>query len=134
VQKIIHNMDVKIHGTYPWDEMPKSDKDPMPWKSLRKISYQEAASLTKLPKELIKNCEAQADKRINHDVYLWLNKGFIVIDLLEDKKDGDPGIVPDFGYAQAEVDGATLRSPKIKPGMKAVYLADGNYYLLERVA
>lgn len=102
---------IKIHGTYPFD----SDGH---WKRLNEVTSKEAAELTKIPKEYHKL------------QYMWLNKGYIVLDLIDK---GVAGEEMNLVHARAEMetDGEVVISPSAI-GMKAVYLEDGRYYLIER--
>ena len=100
---------VKIHGTYPFDELNA-------WERLGKISIEEAKKLTGVTEEYEPNC-------------LWMNKGFVVIELREqDEHEGLSSIQAAIG----ERTGGVL-SPRIEPGMRAVYQFDGAYYLIQRI-
>jgi hypothetical protein len=95
---------MKVHGTYPFDMHDK-------WNSLGRISHEEAAKLVNAPEE------------VRQQQYMWLNKGFIVLGLPQDE--GRTVIIEDMYF--------NVEHQRIKKGMQAVYLHDGNYTLLERV-
>lgn len=106
-------MSVKVHGTYPWDEGPK-------WKRLESITWKEAAKLMGIDEASV------FVDRGDGDVYLWLNKGFVVLDLPKDEG------ATASQMAAVEMVGSA-RHKDIRPGMRAIYLHDGQYSLLERV-
>jgi hypothetical protein len=97
-------MQMNVHGTYPYDMYGK-------WEPERWLSHDEAAELVGAPEEVRK------------ESYMWVNKGFIVLGLPQDK--GRPLILEDVFF--------TVELKGIKKGMRAVYLHDGKYTLLRRV-
>ncbi len=107
--------EVKIHGTYPYDDFGEGYKPC--WKRLRELSLEEAATLTKTP--LAAACGEEGD------VYLWLNKGYIVLGVGEQLSKLTSGCV-------ARVEGFFRFSWRIPAGAQAVYLHDGKYSLIER--
>jgi hypothetical protein len=101
-------LDVKIHGTYPFDDLG-ADHEPC-WKPVRPLSLEEAAELTKL------------ELTTQEDEYLWLNKGYIVLDQEPTLTAATASLVENFARF----------SERIPAGARAVYLHDGNYQLIER--
>jgi hypothetical protein len=112
-------MNTKIHGTYPFD-------DPR-WRTVRKLGLKEVADLTGI-EVTDAECKQHDEGDWVAQVYLWVNKGFIVIG--EDAP--EPG---KYGFGCAMVEcmlGGRVEADGIRSGAQAVYLADGNYYLIER--
>lgn len=104
--------EVTIHGTYPYDDESQR------WRQVRVLSVEEASQLTGVPME-----RAERNLR-NNGVYLWLNKGYIVLGA---KYKGisalSAGLLEAFG-------GGCNRAWPV--GTQAVYLHDGFYSLIER--
>lgn len=131
----------KVHGTYPWDDAWGS------WKRISPLTVDEAARLLGIPeseRERRACYSCHGDKFIARgvyqthcpccdgtgldDEYLFLNKGYIVISPDAPK----PG-TPDLHLAlceQCTTSGVQVRG--ILPGMRAVYLHDGEYTLIEK--
>ncbi len=101
------NTDVKVHGTYPYDDYGPGYTSC--WRKVRAIAHEEAAKLTGL--------------EVADDGYLWLNKGYIVLGAT------DQGIT---GTGASFIENRAKFSKRIPPGTQAVYLADGNYSIIER--
>ena len=116
---------VKIHGTYPMD----SGK----WVTVeRRLPLDVVAKLVGVEvteDEVKKHEEAQKDF-IPSGVYLWLNKGFVIIDrpdLVGERWRGN------LGLTFIEQLGGSPCVRGVKVGDKAVYLHDGRYSIIERV-
>lgn len=105
--------EVHIHGTYPFDDRTQR------WDSIRDLTAEEAAVITGASLEKL-------TKDAFGGVYLWLNKGYVVIGSAE------PGINGLIAGMLEERLGSARRSWPV--GTQAVYLADGLYMLIERVA
>jgi len=105
---------MKIHGTNPFDEYD-AEYNPA-WKRVRDLTLAEAKEMSG------HNLECT-------DGYLWLNKGFVILGL--EQKIGDDGITT-IQAAFGEQMGGVL-SPNVEPGMLAIYLHDGSYFLIERL-
>lgn len=106
-------LEMKIHGTYPHDSGH--------WISEKEITRDEAADLTNAPKELREMKYSNGAQK-----YLWLNKGFIVLGMSEGSA------IPGMGLAMAE----QFFNPEAKGipfGAHAVYIGDGQYYLLKYI-
>lgn len=129
MSKIYSSQDIAIHGTYPHDSGR--------WKSVRKIDLGEVISFVKrhlgddhIPAEWIAHCKARSDSKSRWpDIYLWLNKGYIVLDAAFKTQAAKPTL--GLALAEQTTEGEVSNVPRLKPGMQAVYLHDGNYYLIE---
>lgn len=116
-------MKMKIHGTYPHDEWGK-------WEtiergvSLRRVAKLVGAEVTDEEVERHDNGDGWSDA-----VYLWLNKGFVLIDSDVNGMRGEGNLA----LACAELLGGSIRAKGIKKGDRAVYLHDGSYSIIERV-
>lgn len=85
---------LKIYGMQPHDVYPMLKGE---WSTLRVVSKSEAAELVRAPKE------------VHYKDYMWLNKGYFVLEMLD-------------GY----------KPENLKTGMRAVYLCDGDYLLIQK--
>lgn len=104
---------MNVHGTYPYGESG------CPWKKIRDLTFEEAADMVKTPKE---------DREEAKHCGLWINKGYVVLELMET---GNTGISSfQVGVLDSILE---VRSLNIETGMRAVYLHDGRYSLLERM-
>lgn len=109
-------MEIKIHGTYPHGEGK--------WKTVEhNVSLAKVAELVGIELVGIDNDWGDA-------VYLWLNKGFVLIDKPEVDGVNKDGYL---GMACIEMLGGSPRVNGIKKGDRAIYLHDGNYSIIERV-
>lgn len=115
---------VKIHGTYPHDAFGK-------WRTVEQ--YLSLARVAKLVG--VEVTEEEIEKHDNGDgwsdsVYLWLNKGFVLIGKPKVNGVGEEGYL---GVACMEMLGSSPAVKDIEVGDQAVYLHDGSYSLIERV-
>lgn len=110
---------IAVDGTYPFD----SNR----WKMVKGLSLVEAAEMVglKVSPEEVEEHEASRFPTC----YLWLNKGFVILG--KPVKDEDSR--ESFNLAMMEMFGGSPEKQGIKSGDKAVYLADGHYYLIERI-
>ncbi len=112
---------LSVHGTYPMDSSR--------WRQIREVQdLQEVADLLKI--EVEPNLVAQHNSSRGNwskNVYLWLNKGYIVIGVA-------PKGVPSesFALTMVEMFGGSPEVKNIEEGAQALYLHDGAYYLIER--
>lgn len=104
-KRFMTSSDTPIHGTY--------INDYKRWKHVRKIGHQEAYA----------KCKDLVPPEIKAEQYLWHNKGFIVLDLIEMTLQYMKAKPTEYGYYDY--------LQHLQAGMYAVYLADGNYYLYE---
>ena len=98
---------VEVSGTYPYDSRR--------WRKLRELTLEEAAKLTSLPitaEQLELDLKYQAGIITFPRVYLWLNKGYVVLDKSAPKR-------------------RFMEPENYPPGTQAVYLHDGKYSLIE---
>lgn len=114
---------LSVDGTYPYDHYGK-------WRQVRNhLPLQEAAQLV--------GAQVTAEEIEEHETsrwgscYLWLNKGFIVIGRREPTK---ASAGESMNLAMMEMLGSGPERKGIKVGDQAVYLHDGTYSLIERVA
>lgn len=118
-------MDVNVHGTYPFD-CPR-------WRRVRALDdLQEVSDLLGLglDSDVVTQHNESGYER-SDKVYLWLNKGYVIIG------DDAPQGVPSEGnmsLAMMEMFGGSPEVKDIRAGAQAVYLQDGSYILIERVA
>jgi hypothetical protein len=116
---------VKVHGTYPMD----SGK----WITLeRRLPLDRVAKLLgiEVTEDEVKEHEKGRMDYFAGAVYLWLNKGFVLIDKPELEGTQGEG---NLGLHFVELLGGCPELRGVKKGDKAVYLHDGRYSIIERV-
>jgi hypothetical protein len=131
---------IKVHGTYPFDGGG--------WKRVRPLTIEEVVEMVDVSSIVRRDpgtcglCEGEKklptiDEQAYYtctrcegsgkqDEYLWLNKGYVVLNLPEE--------TPALTATQAGMM-ELLAPPQLKGlqrGMQAVYLHDGKYSLIER--
>lgn len=118
---------IRIHGTYPFDTWGK-------WKTVRHdLSLLEVSQLLNIEvtKEEIDKHDAEEKDHAYHSIYLWLNKGFVLLK----KMPAEAGAGQDqlLVVACMELLGGSPSVNGIEVGDQAIYLHDGSYSLIERI-
>ena len=109
-------LNIRIHGTYPYDGGK--------WGANEQISLEKVADLLG-----VEVTPEQIRKSEQGDEYLWLNKGFVLVDRPDLTAIEGPG---NLQLACMAMLGGSPEIKGIKSGDRAVYLHDGTYYLITR--
>jgi hypothetical protein len=111
-----------VDGTYPYDSHEK-------WRHVRDLTLVEAAKLVGVEVAVAEVEEHECARW--GTCFLWLNKGFVLLG----KEPRPEKASESFALAMAEMFAVCGPERKgIKVGDQAVYLHDGLYSLIERVA
>jgi len=124
---------VAIHGTYPFDSKQ--------WIRVRSLSLTEASELSGVDQHQVYCHPCKGSGSVSTGAcptcngegtyaseYLWLNKGFRLIDV--EAPQGSTNFLA-IACAERFVDSPSVRG--IEPGALAVYLHDGTYCLIRRI-
>jgi len=115
---------MKINGTYPHDSRE------FPWMVVKQLDLEEVIALLHPPEELVKEVkEGGYHERWGWRRFLFINKGYVTLPL---ETGAEP---PKISSATAGALDAFLQVETPTPvGTRAVYMHDGKYSLIERVA